>query len=275
MNDTIKVEIDKKLEKILKNREIKRIYRESAAPYVYETVKNLVSRNVEDWYERWVITRRVFLDYLKKSNAFNRKKNNKENTLMFMMSYIDDDALKYLLTDVNYDFTNEDGLVLLDELALNVQYPDIMNIIINEVDDNRLYFGNVKRKEYTDLCTMNVIAGNLDKALDVFNKEEFKILTNYDGDIERNDCLYRIVKNLVNLKEEKEVKISFLDNILYSKKVEVLNIDILNLIRGMCSEDKLKEYKSYFNNKKNIILYHSSLENKNEILSEKNKVKRK
>lgn len=262
--------LDDKLNMIIKSKERKRIYRESSGPVAYESLKKLVSRHVEDWYERWVITRRIFLDYVKNSNAFNNKKNSYENTLMVMMTYLDEETLSYLLSsDVNYDYSCENGYsTLLDELALNIQLPNVMKIIIKKIDDKRLYFGNEKRNQFTDLCSMNVFVGDLDKALEIFNREDFSLCPKEYS--EEKDCLIRIVDNLISLKNDNYDKISFLDNIFYSKKINFLNTEVLEKIKSICSLDKLKEYYSYFSSKKGIVLYGEVPS-----LMEKNKVKRK
>ena len=260
--------LDDKLNKIIKSREIKRIYRESSGPVAYENLKRIVNKHVEDWYERWVITRRIFLDYVKNSNAFNNKKNSYENALMVMMTYLDDDTLIYLLSqNINYNFScsSESG-VLLDELALNIQLPNVMKLVIEKINDERLYFANEKRNQFNDLCSMNVFVGDLDKALEVFNREDFSLSSNYY--IEEKDCLIRIVDNLIALKVDNSDKISFLDNIFYSKKINVLNTEVLDKIKSICSLDKLKEYYSYFSDKKGIVLYGDV-----PLLVEKNKVK--
>jgi len=274
----MKTTIDEKLDSIIKSKEIKRIYRETSGPYVYENIKNLVSRNVEDWYERWVITRRIFLDYVKNSSAFNNKKNSKENTLMMMMTYLDEETLSFLLSSgLNYQYTCKNGNgILLDELALNVQNPGIMNMIIREVNNQKLYFGNERRSCFTDLCSMNVLAGNLDQALEIFNRDNFVLIpVKAENELDKHDCLLRIVKNLVSLKEDKMIKIAFLDNILYSNKIKYFNIEILDLIKSICSEDKIKEYSSYFYSKKGIILYKYFDKDNREIIIKENKVKRK
>lgn len=239
---------------------------------------------------------RLFIYYLMVSKQIYRRRNMFEKVLIKMNSNLSNDILDYLLSqdlDMNYIGYDLYGNItsLIDELALHTNNPKYMNIVLSKMDGiNRKEFSNEYYNLHTDLCRMNIVAGNIDKSLEIFNDENYKLFSNdvNDGEIseklsivkngifvnelngEESDKLLQIIKTLENAEIEIDLKRIFLNKILHSNKIKLFNTSNLSSIQNIFSEEEYNKFVEYLYNKIDLkqITAYSNSDNKNIIFYE-------
>ena len=199
-----------------------------------------------------------------------------------------DEVLKFLLeNNLDLDYKGEDifktPLVLKYYLATNIKSTKLMQLFLTKVkDNNKIYFGNNNYRTYTDLCRMNIIALNINKALEVFNDDNYKLLnvdyldsqklidslTNENnfypnslgfGEVIDNDMLYQIIVTIKELKVADVLKQFILKKFLYNSKIKLFNINCLSLIKEILNNQEYINFISYLDEQvkcSNIYLFY-------------------
>ena len=155
---------------------------------------------------------------------------------------------------------------------------------------NRKEFSNDYYNLHTDLCRMNIIAGNIDKALEIFNEENYKLFLNNVNDAEisrklsivkngmfvnelngeESDVLLQIIKTVEISEMEIDLKRSFLNKILYNNKIKLFNTSNLSSIQNILSEEEYNKFVEHLYSKIDLkqITAYSNSDNKNIIFYE-------
>lgn len=280
-----KEELDKKIDELLANRKLKKIFKGNYGPDAYKYINMFVEKETDEWYMRWCLTQSLFLCYVKNGAGKTKRKNFYEEILCSMMHYLEEETLEYILSqNLNYNFNGYDSygtpVTLIDALALNIKNPKIMKIVLSKItDSNALYFGNVNYETYTDLCEMNIVAEDIDQAIEVFKRDDYILVPNESlrviiQDLKDNengvyiegfnanqdDRLFKILKKIGSAKLDTNSKIKFLDGILDSDKIKLVNVRGLEVIKDIYDADKYDDFITYLSSKVNeekIILYDS------------------
>ena len=269
---------------IINDEEFKKMLRLNDYEEVYELLRNY-SLKISLKYSfnsdlQNKLRDRLFIYYLMVSTKIYRRRNVYEKVLIKIGSTLSEDILEYLLSqeiDMNYLGYDiyENATTLIDELALNINNPKIMQMILSKMDKvTKKHFGNEYYKLYTDLCRMNIVAGNIDKALEIFNSENYHLFNGInDKELaiklsknkeeihingEESDILLQIIKTVNNSEIDLEYKKEFLNKILYSKKIKLFNVSNLSIIKKILDNDKYQKYIYYLSNMlklNKIILY--------------------
>ena len=158
--------------------ELEKIFANKNYFAVFEELQKFAK--TDDFMERRKIQNKLFIKYLQiRGNVDNlyEKVAIRMSTIVYT-----DEVLKFLLeNNLDLDYKGEDifktPLVLKYYLATNIKSTKLMQLFLTKVkDNNKIYFGNNNYRTYTDLCRMNIIALNINKALEVFNDDIYKLL---------------------------------------------------------------------------------------------------
>ena len=137
---------------------------------------------------------------------------------------------------------------------------------------------------------MNIIAGNIDKSIEIFNNENYHLFSNNINDTEisqklskdkngmlinelngeESDILLQIIKTVDTSLIEIDLKRNFLNQILYSDKIKLFNISNLSIIQNILKEEDYKKFIEYLYNKIDLkqITSYSNSDHKNIIFYE-------
>ena len=215
-------------------------------------------------------------EYSNKNSIFNKilkwyveklvSRGNKENALekifeheMFV-NLVDLDNLKYLLSqniDLQYKFYDlyvGGSETIAEKLAFQTKDKEKMKLVLEKIGDKLYYFDTLEQS--VDLCRMNIIAGNLEKAFEIFKSDEYKLLLGNSYKLEReslyeisegihidefnpayDDMLPFILKALRYADVSNELKEDFLKRIIYSNKIKFFNIGSIETVNAFVSED--------------------------------------
>lgn len=285
---------------IINDEEFKKMLNSNDYEEVYELLRNYsskISRKLSFNNELQNKLRdRLFIYYLMVSKQMYKRRNMFEKVLIKMNSHLSNDILDYLLSqdlDMNYIGYDIYGntTTLIDELALHTNNPKYMNIILSKMNNvNRKEFSNDYYNLHTDLCRMNIIAGNIDKALEIFNEENYKLFLNNVNDAEisrklsivkngmfvnelngeESDVLLQIIKTVEISEMEIDLKRSFLNKILYNNKIKLFNTSNLSSIQNILSEEEYNKFVEHLYSKIDLkqITAYSNSDNKNIIFYE-------
>lgn len=272
------------INKILNDNSVQRIYLSTNYEQVYESLRLVAQKYSRDFQIQKNLKNILFIYYLKISSRKFVRKNYFERILISMNRFLDDEVLTFLIgqdLDMNYigDDMYNTTVTLIDELSLNIKSPTIMNKFLEKIkDSNRKYFGVSSYRSYTDLCRMNIIAGNLDKALEIFNSEDYNLFfINIDekyifenlkqGKVclfvkgflgEQSDILFQIISTIKNSQSSQEDKKLFLTQILYNKKIRIINIASLEIIEQILGVEDYNLFVEYIKDsvtKKEMVLF--------------------
>lgn len=258
------------INEILNDTSVQRIFLSTNFEQVYEDLRLLVQKYSHNFQIQKNLKNILFIYYLKISSRKIVRKNYFEKVLIRMGSFLDEEVLTFLLSqDLDMNYVGEDmydtPVTLMDELA-NIKYPKIMNLFLKKTgNSNRKYFGILYYRTHTDLCRMNIIAGNLDKALEIFNSEDYPLFfRNIDEDYifenfkeekvclfiknffgEQSDILFQIINTIKDSQNSPENKKLFLTKILYNKKVRIFNVANLGLIEEILGEEDYNLFVEY------------------------------
>lgn len=271
------------INKILNDVSVQRIFLSNNYEQVYEELRLIAQKYSHDIGIQKNLKNILFMYYLKISSKKFVRKNYFERVLIRMGSSLDEEVLTFLLSqDLDMNCVGEDmydtPVTLMDELA-NIKSQKIMNMFLKKLgNSNRKYFGIPYYKSHTDLCRMNIIAGNLDKALEIFNSEDYQLFfRNIDEDYifenfkegkvclfiknflgEQSDILFQIINTIKDSKNTLENKKSFLIQILYSGKVRIFNISNLKLIEEILGTEDYNLFVEYLKDRvvqKEMVLF--------------------
>lgn len=274
---------DLNINKILSDPQVLVTFSKTDYEKVYEDLRTISQKYSNDFKIQKNLKNILFIYYLKTSYRNIPRKNYYERVLLNMLTFLDEEVLEFLLSqdiDMNYIGYDmyENQVRLVDELALNIQMPRAMQTLLKKVYPlNRNQFRNSKYYNYTDLCRMNIVAGNLEKALEIFNSQEYKLILEplsidsiFNGLLqkenlclkyflgEQSDILLQIIRTLNDCQLSKEEKSAFLNQILYSGKIKLFNTSNINLIKSMLNEEDYLKYENYLKGKvfnEEIVLY--------------------
>jgi len=230
------------------------------------------------------------------SKQIYKRRNMFEKVLIKMNSHLSNDVLDYLFSqdlDMNYIGYDiyENTTMLMDELALHTNNPKYMNIVLDKISGtDKTEFFNEYYNLSTDKCRMNIIAGNIDKALEIFNDKDYKLFSNNINDAEishklsivkngmfvngldgeESDKLLQIIKTVESSEIEINLKRNFLKQILYSPKIKLFNTFNLSSIQNILIEEEYNKFIEYLYNKIDLkqITSYSNSDNKNIIFYE-------
>lgn len=270
------------INKILNDNQVSVLFLSNDYEKVYEDLRTLSQKYSNDFKIQKNLKNILFIYYLKSSFRKFPRKNYYERVLLNMLTFLDEEVLEFLLSqniDINYvgyDIYNSE-IKLADELALYIESPRVMSLLLQKQGIlTRKYFSD-RYDNYTDLCRMNIIAGNLDKALEIFNSEEYKlVLEPLNIDLifkkliqkdnlyleyflgEQSDILLQVIRTIKDSQLSKENKSIFLNQILYSQKIKIFNVFNLNPIKEILGEEDYLKYENYLKekvSKEEIVLY--------------------
>ena len=270
------------INKILNDNQVSVLFLSNDYEKVYEDLRTLSQKYSNDFKIQKNLKNILFIYYLKTSYRNIPRKNYYERVLLNMLTFLDEEVLEFLLSqdiDINYvgyDIYNSE-IKLADELALYIESPRAMSLLLQKQGiSTRKYFSD-RYDNYTDLCRMSIIAGNLDKALEIFNSEEYKLVLeplNIDSIFkkliqkdnlyleyflgEQSDILLQVIRTIKDSQLLKENKSIFLNQILYSQKIKIFNVFNFNLIKEMLSEEDCLKFENYLKekvSKEEIVLY--------------------
>lgn len=247
--------------KILKNKKARDVFPVPATTFQAIKTYEFLFFNSEK-YDTDTCTR-IYIDWLK--DIYKRSNDDffyEDIVASIVKNCYSDDLMCFLLSqkfDMDYSYMDYCGkhFVLRDYLALTITSPKIMKVFLNKVENYSIkLFGDQFSKHYTDLCIMNTLAGNYDKAIEIFESNNYNLFFNdvsvsdIINDLEDEYYSYidnfygndsdRLFRILSSINEEKplEERSAFLKRILYNDKIKLFNIDNIELItRNMLEED--------------------------------------
>jgi len=301
------------INQILNDISIQRIFLSTNYEQVYESLRLAVQKYSRDFKIQKNLKNILFIYYLKLSSKKIARKNYFEKILISMNAFLDEEVLTFLLSqDLDMNYVGDDmyftPVTLIDELALGIKSPTIMNKLLEKIEaSGRAHFGISGYKNYTDLCRMNIVACNLEKALEIFNNQNYNLFfKNIDEDYifenfkqgtvclfinnflgEQSDILFQIINTIKNSQNSPEDKKTFLTQILYNGKIRIFNVSCLSLIEEILGTEDYKLFVEYIKHKvttkemvlfsiriKDDTLFYESLENtfgqSNKVLSLEN-----
>jgi len=176
------------INQILNDISVQRIFVSKNYEKVYESLRLLAQKYSHNFQIQKNLKNILFIYYLKTSSTKFVRKNYFERILIRMGSFLDEEVLTFLLSqDLDMNYVGEDmydtPVALMDELAY-IKSPKIMDMFLKKIGkSDRKYFGIFYYRGCTDLCRMNIIAGNLDRALEIFNSDDYQLFfRNIDDD---------------------------------------------------------------------------------------------
>ncbi len=234
---------------------------------VYESLGNIFKR--DDLRIQRKIQNELFIRYLKLKRNIN---NLYERVAIRLGSIVlTDEVLKFLIeSNIDLDYKSYDifntPIILKYYLASVIKDKETMQLFLSKVNSSKIYFGNGNNRCYTDLCRMNIIAGNIDRALEIFEREDYKLynkdyisdLDIIDNlkfkdirviDINDDDMLYQIILTIKNLQEDINTKRDILKKFIYNKKIKLFNVNSLSYIKEILGSEYL-DFINYLENSK-------------------------
>lgn len=263
---------------MLNDEEIGKILKLDDFTNVKEKLKKYLKQKYSDSYIE--LLNQLLIYYVEKKYKESNEKNYFEKILYEHSEFNDyyEKLDEYLISqkiDLNYKTISYYGIpsVLVEYLGLNINSRNTMQKFLNK-DIKGLYIYNYYLGKHTDLCRLNIYASNINKAIDIFNNKNYQLLFRQDIDNAyeklikfrevyldglngiNDDILYQILVLLNNNNSICDAeKIKFLNNILYSDKIKIINKLNFKLIQNILLEKDYEKYLSYLNNKKNIVIF--------------------
>lgn len=263
---------------MLNDEEIGKILKLDDFTTVKEELKKYLKQKYSDSYIE--LLNQLLIYYVEKKYKESNEKNYFEKILYEHSEFNDyyEKLDEYLISqkiDLNYKTISYYGIpsVLVEYLGLNINSRNTMQKFLNK-DIKGLYIYNYYLGKHTDLCRLNIYASNINKAIDIFNNKNYQLLFRQDIDNAyeklikfrevyldglngiNDDILYQILVLLNNNNSICDAeKIKFLNNILYSDKIKIINKLNFKLIQNILLEKDYEKYLSYLNNKKNIVIF--------------------
>ena len=263
---------------MLNDEEIGQILKLDDFTNVKEKLKKYLKQKYSDSYIE--LLNQLLIYYVEKKYKESNEKNYFEKILYEHSEFNDyyEKLDEYLISqkiDLNYKTISYYGIpsVLVEYLGLNINSRNTMQKFLNK-DIKGLYIYNYYLGKHTDLCRLNIYASNINKAIDIFNNKNYQLLFRQDIDNAyeklikfrevyldglngiNDDILYQILVLLNNNNSICDAeKIKFLNNILYSDKIKIINKLNFKLIQNILLEKDYEKYLSYLNNKKDVVIF--------------------
>lgn len=245
----------------------------------FEEAKGFLYGYIKDKFDDKELSKKVaslvFIEYLEFRKGKVDNPYFYEDTLLYLMQYLENDVIKYFLSkDLDFDHIgfnhNCSNSTLLEEVSNSINNKEKMNLFLDKI--NSLDICKFINSKKYDLCTMNIRAGRLDNALIEFkkfsvddevicklknSKQEGIIFENYDLRI--MDELNKVFYEIQFLDEKLKDKIVFIKNVIYSSNIKIFNKENLSFIKSILSMEEYNNYIDYLKNN-DIVLY--TIENK-------------
>ncbi len=265
-----------KYEDILKDKDLIRIFKNNYYKKVYDLLGNFVLRYNLDFKERFRLRDKLFIEYMKIMTLKNRSKYIYERILvgMFENPSFKNIVIYILNSDIDFSYEiidkNYKKVSLVKLLAKKIKDKDIMRNLLQRIEKLEIDCS----KESIDLCQMNIIAGNLNTAFKIFNDDTYLLLNSKldivrllkengqikldDFDYTSDDILFQIILTIKESNLEEIEKKKILVAIFKSKKVKLLNTLTIKIIEDILGEKTMEQFLEYISDleqKKEIILY--------------------
>lgn len=256
--------------------DLEKIFKNDDYLMVYNSLESYVK--IDNFIERRKKQNELFVKYLKLKHPINENHLYERIAVKMSTLRLTDEVLTYLISS-NLDLEYK-GLDMFDVpfilkylLATNIKNKEVMRLYLSKVKHlDNIYFGNAHYRAYTDLCRMNIIAGEFDKAIEVFNNPnyhlinidyttDFKIIEllnsslncyvdalGFSGFIE-HDMVYQIIITIKELKLSLDEKRDILKRIIYNNKIKLFNKTSLEFIEEILDTNDYQEFLTYLKEK--------------------------
>ena len=256
--------------------DLEKIFKNDDYLMVYNSLERYV--NLDDFMERRKKQNELFVKYLKLKHPINENHLYERIAVKMSTIRLTDEVLTYLISS-NLDLEYK-GLDMFDVpfilkylLATNIKNKEVMRLYLSKVKHlDNIYFGNAHYRAYTDLCRMNIIAGEFDKAIEVFNNPNYHLINidyttdskiiellnnslncyvdalGFSGFIE-HDMVYQIIITIKELKLSLDEKRDILKRIIYNNKIKLFNKSCLEFIEEILDINDYQEFLTYLKEK--------------------------
>lgn len=275
---------------ITESQEFKNIIQNENISDVFFTIlQNFVTQYSTESNEQRTLACQLFIYYLKYQKSLNNIANIYEKTLLNFVGFfsLSESTYSYLLSqDINLDYEDTDmygtPVILRNSLALGLNNPNLMSqfldLLKKETNPNSekskiQLFHNTYYGLYTDTVHMNVIAGKVGEAIHQFESPEYSL---FNGDIDKilellmkeksiqlesintMDLTSSLIKATRGSLISNELKRAFINTIIYSPKISLLNKASLSDLSLILTEDEYNRFITYLLNEINsgeILIY--------------------
>ena len=256
--------------------DLEKIFKNDDYLMVYNSLESYVK--IDNFIERRKKQNELFVKYLKLKHPINENHLYERIAVRMSTFRLTDEVLTYLISS-NLDLEYK-GLDMFDVpfvlkylLATNIKNKEVMKLYLSKVKHlDNIYFGNSHYRAYTDLCRMNIIASDFDKAIEVFDNPNYHLInidyTNEDKIIEllnnslncyvdalgfsgfiEHDMVYQIIITIKELKLSLDEKNDILKRIIYNNKIKLFNKSCLEFIEEILDTNDYQEFLNYLNEK--------------------------
>lgn len=275
---------------ITESQEFKNIIQNENISDVFFTIlQNFVTQYSTDSNEQRTLACQLFIYYLTYQKSLNNIANIYEKTLLNFVGFfsLSESTYSYLLSqDINLDYEDTDmygtPVILKTSLALGLNTPNLMSQFLDLLKKETTHnsekskiqsFHNTYYGLYTDTVHMNVIAGKVGEAIHQFESPEYSL---FNGDIDKilellmkeksiqlesintMDLTSSLIKATRGSLISNELKRAFINTIIYSPKIRLLNKASLSDLSLILTEDEYNRFITYLLNKINsgeILIY--------------------
>lgn len=275
---------------ITESQEFKKIIQNENISDVFFTIlQNFVTQYSTESSEQRTLACQLFIYYLTYQKSLNNIANIYEKALLNFVGFfsLSESTYSYLLSqDINLDYEDRDmygtPVILKTSLALGLNNPNLMSQFLDllKKETNRnsekskiQSFHNIYYGLYTDTVHMNVIAGKVGEAIHQFESPEYSL---FNGDIDKilellmkeksiqlesintMDLTSSLIKVTRGSLISNELKRAFINTIIYSPKIRILNKASLSDLSLILTEDEYNRFIAYLLNKinsGNILIY--------------------
>ncbi len=270
-----------KFKNIIKNENISDVF--------FTILQDFVTQYCTEYNEQRTLACQLFIYYLKYQKKLNNIDNIYEKTLLNFVGFfsLSESTYSYLLSqNINLDYEDTDmygtPVILRNSLALGLNNPNLMSQFLDLLKKEKnpdseksqiQSFINPYYDLYTDTVHMNVIAGKVGEAIHQFENSEYSL---FNDDIDKflellmkeksislesintRDIISSLIKTTRGALISNELKRSFINTIIYSSKIRLLNKDALSDLSLILTEDEYNRFITYLLGKINsgeILIY--------------------
>ena len=269
---------------ITESQEFKKIIQNENISDVFFTIlQNFVTQYSTESSEQRTLACQFFIYYLTYQKSLNNIANIYEKALLNFVGFfsLSESTYSYLLSqDINLDYEDRDmygtPVILKTSLALGLNNPNLMSqfldLLKKETNHNSekskiQSFHNTYYGLYTDTVHMNVIAGKVGEAIHQFESPEYSL---FNGDIDKilellmkeksiqlesintMDLTSSLIKVTRGSLISNELKRAFINTIIYSPKIRILNKASLSDLSLILTEDEYNRFIAYLFKEINI-----------------------
>ena len=256
--------------------DLEKIFKNDDYLMVYNSLESYVK--IDNFIERRKKQNELFVKYLKLKHPINENHLYERIAVKMSTLRLTDEVLTYLISS-NLDLEYK-GLDMFDVpfilkylLATNIKNKEVMKLYLSKLKHfDNIYFGNSHYRAYTDLCRINIIAGEFDKAIEVFNNPNYHLINidyttdskiiellnsslncyvdalGFSGFIE-HDMVYQIIITIKELKLSLDEKRDILKRIIYNNKIKLFNKTSLEFIEEILDTNDYQDFLNYLNKK--------------------------